>query len=68
MVSHGLNKYFKDRKSVIMIADGGSTDDTREVIKDFELKPWQEKMLTIYRGPGGKGTAFRSRLVGQNIS
>ena len=29
MVSHGLNKYFKDRKSVIMIADGGSTDDTR---------------------------------------
>jgi hypothetical protein len=60
MVSHGLNKYFRDQKNVIMIADGGSTDDTREVVKDFELKPWQEKMLTIYRGPGGKGTAFRS--------
>jgi glucosylglycerate synthase len=60
MVSHGLNKYFKDRKSVIMIADGGSTDDTRESVRDFELKPWQEKLLTIYRGPGGKGTAFRA--------
>ena len=60
MVSHGLNQYFKDQKNVIMIADGGSTDDTREALKVFELKPWQEKVLTIYRGPSGKGTAFRS--------
>lgn len=60
MVSHGLEKYFKDRKNVIMIADGGSTDDTREVVKEFQLKPWQEKLLSIYRGPSGKGTAFRS--------
>jgi glucosylglycerate synthase len=60
MVSHGLNQYFKDRKNVIMIADGGSTDDTRDAVRDFELKPWQEKLLTIYRGPGGKGTAFRA--------
>ncbi len=60
MVSHGLDKYFKDYKNVIMIADGGSTDDTRDVVKNFELKPWQEKLLSIYRGPGGKGIAFRS--------
>ncbi len=60
MVSHGLYQYYKDWKNVIMIADGGSTDDTREVVKDFELKPWQEKLLTIYRGASGKGTAFRS--------
>jgi hypothetical protein len=59
-VSHGLDKYFKERKNVIMIADGGSTDDSREVVKEFQLKPWQEKLLSIYRGPGGKGTAFRS--------
>jgi len=60
MVSHGLDHYYKDQKNVIMIADGGSTDDTREVVKEFELKPWQEKLLSIYRGSGGKGTAFRS--------
>jgi glycosyltransferase involved in cell wall biosynthesis len=60
MISHGLHKNYQDQKTVIMIADGGSTDDTREVVKVFELKPWQEKLLTIYRGPGGKGTAFRS--------
>lgn len=60
MVTHGLNKHYKGHRSVIFIADGGSTDDTREVSKDFEIKPWQEKIVSIYRGPAGKGTALRS--------
>ncbi len=60
MVSHGLNQYYKDLRAVIMISDGGSTDDTRDVAKDFQLKPWQEKVVTIYRGPSGKGTAMRA--------
>jgi glycosyltransferase involved in cell wall biosynthesis len=60
MVTHGLDKYYKNLRSVILIADGGSTDDTREVARDFQIKPWQEKIVSIYRGPGGKGTALRS--------
>ena len=60
MVTHGLKSHYKDLRSVIMVADGGSTDDTRETAKDFEIKPWQEKIVSIYRGPGGKGSAFRS--------
>ena len=60
MVTHGLAKHYKDQRSVIFVADGGSTDDTRDVAKEFEIKPWQEKIVSIYRGPGGKGTAFRS--------
>jgi len=60
MVTHGLNQHYRDRQSVIIVADGGSTDDTREVAKEFQLKPWQEKIVSIYRGPGGKGTALRS--------
>ena len=59
MVTHGLAKHYKDKRSVIHIADGGSTDDTREVAREFEIKPWQEKITSIYRGPGGKGTALR---------
>ena len=60
MVTHGLAKHYKDKRSVIFVADGGSTDDTREVAKEFQIKPWQEKIVSIYRGPGGKGTALRS--------
>ncbi|MCA1906166.1 MAG: glycosyltransferase [Desulfarculus sp.] len=60
MLSHGLAKYYKDQRCVIMVADGGSTDDTREVAKEFQIKPWQEKLIGIYRGPGGKGSALRS--------
>lgn len=60
MLTHGLAKHFKDKRCVILIADGGSTDDTREVARDFEIKPWQEKIVSIYRGPGGKGSALRS--------
>ena len=60
MVTHGLAQHYGDKRSVILVADGGSTDDTRETAKDFEIKPWQEKIISIYRGPGGKGTALRS--------
>lgn len=60
MVSHGLDKHYRGYKNVIFVADGGSTDDTREAAKEFEIKPWQEKIVSIYRGPAGKGTALRS--------
>jgi glycosyltransferase involved in cell wall biosynthesis len=60
MITHGLAKHYGGRRSVIFIADGGSTDDTREAVKEFQIKPWQEKIVSIYRGPAGKGTALRS--------
>jgi len=60
MVTHGLDQYYRDFRNVILIADGGSTDDTREAAKEFQIKPWQEKIVSIYRGPAGKGTALRS--------
>ncbi len=60
MVTHGLDRHYRDLHSVIFIADGGSTDDTREVAKEFQIKPWQEKLVSIYRGPAGKGSALRS--------
>ncbi|MGB7296963.1 MAG: glycosyltransferase [Candidatus Aminicenantales bacterium] len=60
MVTHGLDKYYRDFRNVIFIADGGSTDDTRETAQEFQVKPWQEKVVSIYRGPAGKGTALRS--------
>lgn len=60
MVTHGLDRYYRNYRNVIFIADGGSTDDTREEAKEFQIKPWQEKIVSIYRGIGGKGSALRS--------
>lgn len=59
-VSRGLAQHFKSARSVILVSDGGSTDDTREVARDQEIMPWQEKIVYIYRGIGGKGTALRA--------
>ncbi|MCD6161366.1 MAG: glycosyltransferase [candidate division Zixibacteria bacterium] len=60
MVSEGLRKHYRDYKAVIMISDGGSTDDTRDVADAALINPWQEKLINIYRGPAGKGTALRA--------
>ena len=60
MVSDGLAAHYKDKKSVILIADGGSTDDSRETALDLEVPAPQEKIVSIYRGMAGKGTALRS--------
>ena len=59
-LTHGLAKHYGAKRSVILVADGGSTDDTREVTREFQIKPWQEKLITIYRGPAGKGSALRA--------
>lgn len=59
MVSHGLKEYYPDLRPVIIVSDGGSTDDTRDRAKEFQLQPWQEKIVAIYRGAPGKGTALR---------
>ena len=59
-VSRGLAKHYKSARSVIMVSDGGSTDDTRELVQGEQIEPWQEKVVFIYRGISGKGTAFRA--------
>jgi glycosyltransferase involved in cell wall biosynthesis len=59
MISHGLRHHYADLRSVIIVSDGGSTDDTRDVAKDSRLRPWQEKVVGTYRGPPGKGSALR---------
>jgi glycosyltransferase involved in cell wall biosynthesis len=59
MVSEGIAKHYRDFKVVIAISDGGSTDDTRELARDKTVYPFIEKIVTIYRGLPGKGSALR---------
>ena len=61
-VSLGLQKYYPDMKSLIIVSDGGSVDDSREEARRVEVLPWQEILVTIYRGIPGKGSALRAVL------
>ena len=61
-VSEGLNKYYPAKKAVIIVSDGGSVDDSREEARGVQVYPFQEMLVTIYRGVPGKGSALRAVL------
>ncbi|MFH1079780.1 MAG: glycosyltransferase [Pseudomonadota bacterium] len=57
----GLEKHYRDSKAVILVSDGGSTDDTRELARAIETHSYNiEKIVTVYRGLPGKGSALRA--------
>lgn len=60
-VAAGLDQFYPEKKALIIVADGGSTDDTREVARSVENHHFNiDVMVTIYRGIPGKGSAFRA--------
>lgn len=60
-IINGLDTYYHDKKALIMVSDGGSTDDTRDVARSVDEKSYNiEKIVTIYRGLPGKGSALRA--------
>ena len=60
-VAKGIETYYPDAKSLIMISDGGSTDDSREIARRTEINSFSiEKLVTIYRGLPGKGSGLRA--------
>jgi len=56
----GLVTYFPDLKPVLVNADGGSEDRTREVVLETKVPPQVRKIVTPYRGLAGKGSAFHT--------
>ncbi len=59
-VEEGLHLHYPDARCVVFIADGGSVDDTREEGEDLQDSPWIERIISIYRGLPGKGSALRA--------
>lgn len=60
-VAEGLDQFYPEKKALIIVADGGSTDDTREVAQGVENHHFNiDVLVTIYRGIPGKGSAFRA--------
>ena len=57
----GMQKYFPNQLGVVLISDGGSTDDTREIAESIHIDSYNvETLVTIYRGLPGKGSAVRA--------
>ena len=59
IVSQGLAQHYPDRQAVLLVADGGSTDQTRERARR-SLPSHQSQLVTVYQGIGGKGSALRT--------
>lgn len=61
MVIDGLEQYYPDKRALVFISDGGSTDDTREVSEEIRADGYNvQTIVSIYRGLPGKGSAFRA--------
>lgn len=56
----GLHRFFPDLKKVILVSDGGSTDETREMAEAAKVPNGVKKKVFIYRGLPGKGTSLRA--------
>lgn len=67
MVGEGLRHYYPDLRSLIIVSDGGSTDDSRERANSVLMPPGIEKLVTIYRGLPGKGSALRAVMEASEI-
>ncbi|MFP4497008.1 MAG: hypothetical protein ACLFQV_02255 [Vulcanimicrobiota bacterium] len=60
VVGKGLEKYFPDYSAVIMNSDGNSPDETRKRVEDACVPVGIDKVISIYSGISGKGSAFRN--------
>jgi glucosylglycerate synthase len=59
-VDRGLAEHFRDRRAVIIVSDGGSSDRTREAAA--AARSASERVVLEYVGPPGKGSAVRAVL------
>lgn len=60
VASEGMARYFPGLRHVLVNADGGSEDDTRQVVLDTPVPSSVEKIVTPYLGLPGKGSAFKT--------
>ncbi|MFQ5854713.1 MAG: glycosyltransferase [Anaerolineae bacterium] len=58
--AEGLMHYYSDTSSVIVVSDGMSTDDTVQVAQAAPVPEAIEKIVTLYQGLSGKGSAVRA--------
>ena len=56
----GLARDFPNARGVIAVADGGSSDNTTQIVADWPTPPSVKKIVTPYEGLLGRGSAVRA--------
>lgn len=59
-IAEGIATYFPRQRVVVMNADGGSSDNTTRHVLETPMPENVEKLVTVYVGTMGKGTAVRA--------
>lgn len=62
VVGMGLQQYFSQVDSIVVVSDGFSKDRTKEMAQMFTLPPTINKIITEDIGDAGKGSAIRTIL------
>lgn len=76
-IQAGFAKYFPDARTLLLNSDGGSTDDTQEVVRTTSLSDFGtilaahpvhavHRIVTPYHGVPGKGSALRTVFAAAN--
>ncbi len=60
VVGQGLARYFSQERTVLIVADGGSEENTREIALETPVPASVAKIVTPYLGLPGKGSAFHT--------
>lgn len=64
----GLEEFFPEKRSLIVVSDGGSEDGTKEVASAFKISSEVNKIVTTYIGVPGKGSAVLQILeIGKRL-
>lgn len=58
--AQGVVRHFPGLRAVVLNSDGGSTDGTREAALCAALPPGVERIVAVYQGVPGKGSALRA--------
>ncbi len=66
-IAEGLVHFSPTRQGLIVVADGGSTDDTLALANEVPLPAGVSRLVYAYQGLGGKGSAIRSIMEAAEI-
>ena len=61
-LANGVQRHYPDCSAMIVVSDGGSTDDTIDIARATVLPSQTASLIAPYAGVTGKGSAIRAVL------